>query len=177
MKETQQVPLTADEPRPEAAALGKLPSREDIKGVVRDQLSGVAWAPFFEQRAVTHKLGPMWVVRLAADRAGGPWVYADSRGRVRYVDFTSPVQRLLRILAFVVLLIGLALLVSRSYPKRWCGTELTASGATKNICRDPEVTDPAIVALGVVIIATLGIFYTEISGFGLTFKRRVDEAD
>lgn len=167
----------ADEPRPEAAVLGRLTSREDIKGVVREQLSGVAWAPFFEQRAVTHKLGPLWVVRLAADRAGGPWVYADSRGNVRHVDFTSPVQRLLRILAFVVLLIGLALLVSRSYPKRWCGTELTSSGATKNICRDPEVTDPAIVALGVVIIATLGIFYTEISGFGLTFKRRVDEAD
>ena len=119
----------------------------------------------------------MWVVRLAADSAGGPWIYADSRGRVRHVDFTSPAQRLLRILAFVVLLIGLALLVSRSYPKRWCGTELTASGATKNICRDPEVTDPAIVALGVVILATLGIFYTEISGFGLTFKRRVDQAD
>ena len=93
------------------------------------------------------------------------------------MDFTSPAQRLLRILAFVVLLIGLALLVSRSYPKRWCGTKLTAPGATKNICRDPEVTDPAIVALGVVILATLGIFYTEISGFGLTFKRRVDQAD
>jgi len=174
---TPQVPLTADELRPEAAVLGKLPNRADIKGVVRDQLSGVAWAPFFEQRAVTHKLGPMWVVRLAADRAGGPWVYTDSRGKVRHVDFTGPVQRLLRILAFVVLLIGVALLVSRSYPKRWCGTELTASGATKTICRDPEVTDPAIVALGVVIIATLGIFYTEISGFGLTFKRRVDQAD
>jgi hypothetical protein len=174
---TEQVPLSDNGPHPKAAVLGKLPSREDIKGVARDQLSGVSWAPFFEQRAVIHKMGSMWVVRLAADRAGGPWVYVDSRGKVRHVDFTSPLQRLLRTLAFVVFFIGLALLVSRSYPKQWCGTELTDSGATKNICRDPEVTDPAIVALGVVIIATLGIFYTEISGFGLTFKRRVDEAD
>jgi hypothetical protein len=54
---------------------------------------------------------------------------------------------------------------------------VTASGATRNICRDPEVTDPAIVALGVGILVALGVFYTEISGFGLTIKRRIDEVD
>jgi len=119
----------------------------------------------------------MWVVHLAADRGGGPWIYTDSQGKIRYVDYTSPVQRILRIFALLVLLIGVVLLVSRFYPKRWCGTEVTASGATRNICRDPEVTDPAIVALGVVVLAALGVFYGEISGFGLTFRRRVDEAD
>jgi hypothetical protein len=75
-----------------------------------------------------------------------------------------------------VLLVGLVLLVAHIYPKRWCGTEVTASGITRNICRDPEVTDPAIVALGLVILAALGVFYTEISGFGVTLGRRVNEA-
>jgi hypothetical protein len=180
MDETQQAPPTVGESGYKAATLGKPLSRAEILRLVRDQLSGAAWEPFFERRTVTRKFGRMWVVHLSADRAdsaGGPWIYTDSRGRIRHVDFTGPVQRLLRILALLVLLIGLALIVSRSYPKRWCGTELTASGATRNICRDPEVTDPAIVALGVVILAALGIFYTEISGFGLTFRRRVDEAD
>jgi hypothetical protein len=152
-------------------------SRAEIERLVQAQLSGVTWGPFFEGRTTVHKFGRMWVVHLAADRVRGPWIYTDSRGSVRYVDFTSPAQRLLRILALLVLFIGLALLVSRFYPKRWCGTEVTASGATKNICRDPEVSDPAIVALGVVILAALGVFFTEISGFGLTLKRQVNEAD
>jgi hypothetical protein len=152
-------------------------SRVEIERSVRDHLSGAAWAPVFEERSVMRKFGPMWVIHLAADRAGGPWIYANSRGRVRHVDFTSPAQRLLRITALVVLLIGLVLLVTHIYPRQWCGTEVTASGVTRNICRDPEVTDPAIVALGLVILAALGVFYAEISGFGLTFRRRVDEAD
>jgi hypothetical protein len=153
-------------------------SRAEIERLVQAQLSGVTWGPFFEERTTVHKFGRMWVVHLAADRVRGPWIYTNSRGSVRFVDFTSPAQRLLRILALLVLLIGLALVVSRFYPKRWCGTEVTASGAIKNnICRDPEVSDPAIVALGVVVLATLGVFFTEISGFGLTFKRQVNEAD
>jgi hypothetical protein len=151
--------------------------RAEIQRLVGEQLSGAAWAPLFEERTVTRKLGRMWVVHPAADRIGGPWIYADSRGKVRRVDFTSPGQRLLQLLAVLVLVIGLAFLVLRFYPKRWCGTEVTASGATRKICRDPEVTDPAIVALGLVILAALGVFFAEISGFGLTLKRRVDEAD
>jgi hypothetical protein len=89
MKETQQVPLTADEPRPEAAALGKLPSREDIKGVVRDQLSGVAWAPFFEQRAVTHKLGRTGIIAdgLSTDEVLG---YAAAYNRCRSTMVAGP---------------------------------------------------------------------------------------
>jgi hypothetical protein len=152
-------------------------SAVEIERLVRDHLSGAAWASVLAERIVIRKLGRWWMVHLAADRAGGPWIYADSRGRVRHVDFTSPAQRLLRIVAFLVLLAGLTLLVAHIYPRQWCGTEVTASGVKRNICRDPEVTDPGIVALGLVILAALGVFYTEISGFGLTFRRQVNEAD
>src|ERR1700744_6559805 len=77
----------------------------EIERSVRDHLSGAAWAPVFEERSVIRRFGRIWVIHLAADRAGGPWIYANSRGRVRHVDFTSPAQRLLRISALVVLLI------------------------------------------------------------------------
>jgi hypothetical protein len=49
-------------------------SRVEIERLVRDHLSGVAWAPVFEERTVIRKFGRMWVVHLAADRAGGPWI-------------------------------------------------------------------------------------------------------
>lgn len=136
-----------------------------IETCVQDELKGAVWAPLFQRRVVTRRYGPVWVVHPGADlREGGPWIYAKSSGQVLRIDFTSPSQRVVRIGAVLVLLVGVAVLVSRFYPTQWCGAEVTDSGATINICRDPEVTDPAIVALGVLVIAALGVFYTEISG-------------
>jgi len=151
-------------------------TKEDIVRSIGDQLSTATWASAFKERTNARNLRLIWVVHPAADRVDAPWIYASSKGKVLYVDFASPTQRILRILVLLMLLAGLALLVSRYYPKKWCGDQVDAKGNLQTICRDPEVTDPPIVALGLIVLATLGVFYTEISGFGLTLKREIREA-
>jgi hypothetical protein len=44
------------------------------------------------------------------------------------------------------------------------------------VCRHISITDPPVVALGAALVALIGIFYTEVSGFGITLKRTVNEA-
>jgi hypothetical protein len=39
------------------------------------------------------------------------------------------------------------------------------------------MTDPPVVAIGAIVLAALGAFFTEISGFGVTLKRTVEEAN
>ncbi|MGW2742022.1 hypothetical protein [Streptomyces sp. NPDC001450] len=38
------------------------------------------------------------------------------------------------------------------------------------------MTDPPMVVLGLVILVLLGVFFSEVSGFGITLKRQVEEA-
>lgn len=44
------------------------------------------------------------------------------------------------------------------------------------VCRNLAVTDPPVVAVGVALLALVGVFYNEVSGFGITLKREVTEA-
>ncbi len=57
-----------------------------------------------------------------------------------------------------------------------CDQQLAGSGAVVTICRHPQMSDPPIAALGVLVLAALGFFFTEISGFGFTLKRTVEAA-
>lgn len=147
--------------------------KEEIIRSVGEQLETATWASAFKERTNARNLRLVWIVHPAADRVDAPWIYANSSGHVLHVDFASPAHRISRILVLLLLLAGLALLVSRYYPKQWCGYQMVAKGNPQRICRDPEVTDPPIVALGLIVLAALGVFYTEISGFGVTLKRDI----
>ncbi len=59
---------------------------------------------------------------------------------------------------------------------RICNDQVS-SGKVVSACRHLQASDPPVIAMGVVILAVLGVFYSEISGFGISLKRRVDEVD
>jgi hypothetical protein len=59
---------------------------------------------------------------------------------------------------------------------RVCNDQVS-SGKVVSACRHLQASDPPVIAMGIVILAVLGVFYSEISGFGISLKRRVDEVD
>jgi hypothetical protein len=96
------------------------------------------------------------------------------------VNDDSPRQRLgpwriliLRMAAIVIIAaIVIGTFIAFSY-ERVCNQEMTAGGKVVEVCRHLEATDPPVIAGGLVALAFLGVFYTEISGFGLSLKREV----
>jgi hypothetical protein len=75
-----------------------------------------------------------------------------------------------------VLLVTVGVIVVLFFTVDVCDQQLTSTGSVVKVCRHPQATDPPIVVLGAVILAFLGAFFSEISGFGFTLKRTVEEA-
>jgi hypothetical protein len=58
-----------------------------------------------------------------------------------------------------------------------CDQQLSNGGSAVKVCRHLQTTDPPVLALALVVLAALGgVFFTEVSGFGVTLKREVKEA-
>jgi hypothetical protein len=75
-----------------------------------------------------------------------------------------------------VLVVTVGVIVVVFFTVDVCDQQLTSTGSVVKVCRHPQVTDPPIVVLGAVLLAFLGAFFSEISGFGFTLKRSVEEA-
>lgn len=60
---------------------------------------------------------------------------------------------------------------------RVCDEQVTGTGRIVTVCRHMATTDPPIVALGALTLVLLSMFYAEISGFGVTLRRKVAEID
>lgn len=60
---------------------------------------------------------------------------------------------------------------------RVCDEQVTGAGKIVTVCRHMATTDPPIVVLGAVTLVLLSMFYAEISGFGVTLRRKVAEID
>ena len=58
-----------------------------------------------------------------------------------------------------------------------CDDQLAATGDSVQVCRHLQMTDPPITIGALVILALLCVFFSEVSGFGLTFKRKVEAID
>ncbi len=58
-----------------------------------------------------------------------------------------------------------------------CDQQLADSGDVVDVCRHLQVTDPPVLAAGLVVIAALGAFFTEVTAFGITLKRTVEKAE
>lgn len=54
-----------------------------------------------------------------------------------------------------------------------CNDAATTSGTVVSVCRHLELTDPPVVAVGLLMLAALGAFFGEVSGLGFTLKSRV----
>ncbi|MFF9705400.1 hypothetical protein ACF1FE_30155 [Streptomyces griseofuscus] len=57
-----------------------------------------------------------------------------------------------------------------------CDQQLASKGDVVRVCRHAQMTDPPMLLLGLVTLVLLGVFFSEISGFGITLKREVQEA-
>ena len=78
------------------------------------------------------------------------------------------------IAAGIVGLVGCA--VFAFFTVEVCDQELSNDGTAVQVCRHLDGTDPPVLAVALVVLAALGVFFTEISGFGVTLKREVKEA-
>jgi hypothetical protein len=79
--------------------------------------------------------------------------------------------------AGLILFAGLVALAGAFFTVRVCDQQLADTGSVVTVCRHPQMTDPPVVAIGAIILAALGAFFTEISGFGITLKRAVEETN
>jgi len=98
-----------------------------------------------------------WVIHPAADDLpSGPWIYVDARdGQVLRVERTGPAGRRLRLTAGVVVILMIALIVVLFAVSRVCNQQVLGSGSRAvYACRHLQATDPPMIAIGIVIVAT-----------------------
>lgn len=75
-------------------------------------------------------------------------------------------------LLVVVIIVGMAMFFA--IPA--CEEKLADTGEVVEVCRLMTITDLPVIIVGIVILALLTVFFTEVSGFGVTLKRAVNEA-
>src|SRR4051812_22355577 len=54
-----------------------------------------------------------------------------------------------------------------------CDDQVVNGGQVIEVCRHIQLTDPPVAALGLVMLALVGVFFPEISGFGVSLKRAI----
>jgi len=81
-----------------------------------------------------------------------------------------------RWLAGVLFIAGVAVAVVAFFAVEVCDGQLTGSGDVVDVCRHMQITDPPVIAVGIVVLASLGAFFTEVSGLGISLKRDVKDA-
>lgn len=57
-----------------------------------------------------------------------------------------------------------------------CDQQLAPTGQVLSVCRHLQASDPPILALGLLVLPALGVFFSEVSGFGISLKREVKVA-
>jgi hypothetical protein len=82
-----------------------------------------------------------------------------------------------RLFAGAGLAIVLAAIIAGFLAVRVCDEQLAATGAVVTVCRHMAATDPPVLVLGMVALVLLSVFYAEISGFGFTLRRKVEELE
>ncbi|MEV6834228.1 hypothetical protein AB0N17_06860 [Streptomyces sp. NPDC051133] len=84
--------------------------------------------------------------------------------------------RPLQWLAASLVTLAAAAAVALFFTTEVCNQQLASNGKVVTVCRHPQMTDPPMVVLGLVVLVLLGVFFSEVSGFGITLKRQVEEA-
>lgn len=70
---------------------------------------------------------------------------------------------------------GVAIVILQS-TTQVCGQQVASTGTVVTVCRSPALSDPTIAVLGLVVLLSLSFWFSEISGFGITLKTQVKEA-
>jgi hypothetical protein len=72
-----------------------------------------------------------------------------------------------------VIAAALAVGVVLYYRTDVCDQQLTESGEIVTVCRSLQAMDPPVIAVGIVVFIALTAFFSEVSGFGISFKREL----
>jgi hypothetical protein len=151
-------------------------TRDEAKHVAEVLCNREHWA--FTERFVIRRGLRTWMVHPAADaRPSGPWIYINARNReVRRVEDGPPNERRLRWLAAAAIVAAILALAGAFIRVRVCDDQqVSNSEKVVTVCRHLQATDPPVIALAVVILAALGVFFSEVSLLGMGLKRRVAE--
>jgi hypothetical protein len=82
-------------------------------------------------------------------------------------------------LAILVITVGVIYLSFFFFQVSVCDDQVTNAGKVAGVCRHPQLYDPPVAVVGLVILSFLGVFFSEISGFGIslkTLKTQIEEA-
>ena len=79
--------------------------------------------------------------------------------------------------AGAVTVVSIGAIVAVFFTLKICDEQLADTGSVVKVCRFPQLTDPPIVVFGAMILVSLGVFFSEISGFGITLKRAVEKVE
>lgn len=119
-----------------------------------------------------------WAVRSASGDQPTPWVSIDARsGRVLRVDREAPRARHIRWMAAGIIAIAVGAVIGAFLWVRICDEQITQTGSVVSVCRHVQATDPPVIVIAIVLLSSLGVFYSEVSGFGVTLKRKVVELE
>lgn len=86
-----------------------------------------------------------------------------------------PFGRRTRIVILVAALVGVVVVSLLFFLVPVCETQLAQNSQPVEVCRHMQLTDPPVVVCGLIVILFLGTFFTEVSAFGFTFKRDVEQ--
>lgn len=89
---------------------------------------------------------------------------------------TNKRWRPIELAASVTILCTLAAAVFVFFTVRVCDEQLTQGGGVVLVCRHLQAADPPVIVLGLIVLVALGVFFTEVSGFGVSLKRQVKAA-
>jgi hypothetical protein len=94
-----------------------------------------------------------------------------SPGEAASVDAKSASDARSKRLAGAVIAILLVAGIVGFFAVDVCEQKLTNSGSAVVVCRPLQASDPPVLAVGIAVLAVLGVFFTEISALGITLKR------
>jgi hypothetical protein len=89
--------------------------------------------------------------------------------------FPQFLRRFRQLLMGILIGIFLAGAVLAFLSVRICDDQVTNDGRVVKVCRHLGAADPPVPALGLILVALLSFFYSEIQGFGFTLKREIRE--
>jgi hypothetical protein len=91
-------------------------------------------------------------------------------------DATEPTSNAIRWAAVIGLVVIFVGGIAAFFQIDVCDEKLSSRGSAVEVCRHLNASDPPVIA-GFLAIALLSVFFTEISGFGITLRRAVKAAN
>lgn len=82
-----------------------------------------------------------------------------------------------QLIAGIVLVLGAVYLTIIFFTVTACNDQIADNGKVGRVCRHVELTDVLVAPVGVLMLVALSTFFAEVSGFGITLKKRLERIE